>query len=611
LNEKGSPPENLALLPLPQKITRTAGTFKASRSTPFILHPNNAETQALARTLKGYLRISGQPDKGSIRLTLHKSSRSLGPEGYRLSIGAAGIELQAQEGAGLFYGIQTLRQLLDQSPVLPGLIIEDKPRYAWRGFMLDTCRHFFPVSYILKEIDRIASHKLNRFHWHLTEDQAWRIEIKKYPKLTSVGAWRMDGKKRYGGFYTQKQVKEVLAYAKARYITVIPEIEIPGHSSAALAAYPNLGCTGGPYKVEAGWGIFKDVYCPGKESTFKFLEDVLEEVAALFPSPYFHIGGDECPKERWHNHPLCQSRMRAEGLKDEKELQSWFLRRIQKKLKSLGKRMVGWDEIHEGGVPGDAIVHWWVNPKASRDAARDGHNIISSPHTSVYLDHANSSNNTWQLYSYDLRPAGLRGPGVKRILGGEAPLWTEGVPTTQRADFQAWPRLCALAENLWTEQSRKDYADFEKRLFVHKKRLRAAGIQFRNAGEAVGRWKPLNLSRQGKPNAWTFMAPAEAGKYRLTFECHGGKDAVYLRGLGLKGSGGRIVCRAHPDNTKPYSYWGSKPTRISRVARHYPEPLYEFTLKSSDAGKPMELRTRLKALPGKDNLGSVYLKKIS
>jgi hexosaminidase len=467
------------------------------------------------------------------------------------------------------------------------------------------------VAYIKKQIDRLASHKMNRFHWHLTEDQAWRIEIKKYPKLTSVGAWRMEGKKRYGGFYTQKQVKEVLAYAKARYITVIPEIEIPGHSSAALAAYPNLGCTGGPYKVETGWGVFKDVYCPGKETTFKFLEDVLEEVAALFPSPYFHIGGDECPKERWHAHPLCQARMHAEGLKDERELQSWFLRRIQKKLKSLGKRMVGWDEIHEGGVPGNAIVHWWVNPKASRDAAAAGHSVISSPHTAVYLDHLHSSNSLWQLYNYDLRPAGLRGAATKRILGGEAPLWTEGVPTTQRADYQAWPRLCAMAENLWSQPEQKDYLGFEKRLFAHKKRLRAAGIQFREVGESVGRWRPADLSKQGRRKAWALPALPKAGRYRLTFDCEHGQDAVYLKGLGLRAGRTRIPCVPHPDNKKPYSTWGIKETRISRVQRNFPEPKYEFMLPKGAVGRPLEFSAVLKALPGKDNHASIHLKKIS
>jgi hypothetical protein len=287
------------------------------------------------------------------------------------------------------------------------------------------------------------------------------------------------------------------------------------------------------------------------------------------------------------------------------------LRRIQKKLKSLGKRMVGWDEIHEGGVPGDAIVHWWVNPKASRDAAQDGHDIISSPHTDVYLDHRYSSNSIWRLYNYDLRPAGLRGSATKRILGGEAPLWTEGVPTTQRADHQAWPRLCALAENLWSDGSHKDYLDFEKRLSFHQKRLKAAGIQFRNVGEAVARWKPADLSAKGRPNTWSFPAPSQPGKYRLTFDMLHGQDAVFLKGLGLKAGRRRIPCIGHPDNKQLFSTWGIEPTRVSRVGRHYPEPLYEFTLRQGDLGQALELKARLKASPGRDNYGSIHLKKIA
>jgi hexosaminidase len=262
-------------------------------------------------------------------------------------------------------------------------------------------------------------------------------------------------------------------------------------------------------------------------------------------------------------------------------------------------------------VPGVAIVHWWVDPKASRDAAKTGHNIISSPHTAVYLDHQYSSNSVWRLYNYDLRPTGLRGAATKRILGGEAPLWTEGVPTTQRADYQAWPRLCALAENLWSAEEHKDFRDFEKRLVVHKKRLKASGVQFREVGEAVARWKPADLSAKGRLNAWSFPAPLQPGKYRLTFDLLHGQDAVYLGGLSLKAGRRRISCAGHPDNKKPYSNWGIKLTRVSRVERHYPEPKYEFKLTKADLGQTLQLQARLKAVPGKDNYGSVYLKKVS
>ena len=306
---------------------------------------------------------------------------------------------------GLFYGMQTLKQLLPVESTngvleVPVVDIKDQPRFAWRGNMLDCGRHFFPISFIKKYIDILAMYKLNTFHWHLTEDQGWRIEIKKYPLLTEISSWRdetvvghntdkYDGMG-YGGFYTQDQAREIVKYAAERYINIVPEIEMPGHSSAALAAYPQLGCTGGPYKVQERWGVFKDVYCAGKDETFEFLQNVLDEVMDIFPSPFIHIGGDECPKDSWKECPACQKRMKDNHLKDEHELQGWFITQMDHYLTSKGRRLIGWDEILEGGLAPQATVMSWRGTKGGIEAAKLHHDVVMSPTTNMYLDYYQS-----------------------------------------------------------------------------------------------------------------------------------------------------------------------------------------------------------------------------
>ncbi len=380
--------------------------------------------------------------------------------------------------------------------------IKDQPRFTWRGNMLDVGRHFFPVSFLKKYIDILAMYKINTFHWHLTEDQGWRLEIKKYPLLTETSSWRdetvighntpeYDGIG-YGGFYTQDQAREIVRYAADRYITVVPEIEMPGHSVAALTAYPNLGCTGGPYEVKKNWGVSKDVYCAGKDETFVFLKNVLDEVMDIFPSKFIHIGGDECPKDAWENCPDCQKRITDNGLKNEHELQSWFITQMDNYLTSKGRRLVGWDEILEGGLAPQATVMSWRGVKGGIEAARQKHDVVMSPNSHMYIDHYQSQNKEEEplaiggflpvekVYSYEPVPEELSVEEAKHILGVQTNLWTEYIPNTKKAEYMLLPRLEAEAEVAWTPKDKKDYPDFEKRLSIDYQRLDKMGINYRN-----------------------------------------------------------------------------------------------------------------------------------
>lgn len=405
-------------------------------------------------------------------------------EGYRLRITPEGIAITVRDTAGAFRAVQTLRQLGRASNgriTLPACEIEDHPRFAYRGMHLDVGRHFFSVDFVKGFIDSLARYKFNTFHWHLTDDQGWRIEIRKYPRLQSVAAWRngtltghkkelphrFDGQ-RYGGFYTQNEVREVVAYAASRGIEVIPEIEMPGHAQAALAAYPHLGCTGGPYEVAQFWGVFDDVFCAGKDSTFLFLEDVLEEVLPLFPSKYIHIGGDECPKTRWNACPHCQKRMSAEKLADADALQSYFVRRMGKWLNARGRQLIGWDEILEGGLAPGATVMSWRGTEGATAAAAQGLRVIMTPEDELYFDHYTS------LYDDEpvaaggytpLREAYAWEPPMPTLIAGiQGQLWSEYLPTEKQALYMLHPRLLALAETAWSPASAKSWPAFLERL---------------------------------------------------------------------------------------------------------------------------------------------------
>ena len=512
---------NLAIIPAPVSITEMKGDFVFSDKSKIILSVLDDETRLAADCLAGMVRNTTGIDlsvvkgkkavKNSVFMTLDTTVTN--DEGYQLTVAPKKIIVKAKNAVGLFYGVQTLRQLMPvevESPSLveglvltvPACEIKDEPRFGYRGMHLDAGRHMFPIGYIKRYIDMIALHKMNTFHWHLTEDQGWRIEIKKYPRLTEVGAFRketlvghggrqpfiFDGKP-YGGFYTQDEVKEIVAYAASKFVTVIPEIEMPGHALAALASYPELGCTGGPYEVQTRWGVFDDVYCAGKEETFKFLEDVLSEVIELFPSKYIHIGGDECPKTRWEKCPLCQNRMKEEGLKDEHELQSYFIQRIEKFILSKGRRIIGWDEILEGGLAPEATVMSWRGTTGGIAAAKQKHDVIMTPYTYVYLDYYQSEPEGEPLaiggylplekvYSFNPMPAELTPDEQKYILGVQGNLWSEYLNNPGQMEYMAYPRMFAISEIGWTPEKLKDFDDFLSRLQVLRKRYDTIGINY-------------------------------------------------------------------------------------------------------------------------------------
>ena len=514
-----------SVIPEPVLIEKTRGSFRLRGDVNLFIPAGNEQllrhADFLVRHLEGISGMelfiqqynSGQelPSRGII---LALDPQGLVPERYEMEVNSRRILITGDDEAGVFYGIQTLRQLLPYELELGstkqnlsnvrirGVYIEDYPQFSYRGMHLDVGRHFFDVEFIKKYLDLMALHKMNTFHWHLTEDQGWRLEVKKYPLLTEVGAWRketlighgsrppfvFDGTP-YGGYYTQDEVREIVAYAAERHITVIPEIEMPGHALAALAAYPELGCTGGPYEVETRWGIFEDAFCAGNDYTFEFLENVLLEVIDLFPSRYIHIGGDECLKNRWKECSRCQARIRDEGLADEEELQSYFIKRIEDFLLSKGRNIIGWDEILEGGLAPQATVMSWRGMQGGIEAAKLGHDVIMTPVSHCYFDFYQADPSTQplaiggfltlrQVYTFNPVPPQLTPDQAKHILGGQGNVWTEYIPTSDHVEYMAFPRAVALAEVLWTPRQKLDYDHFLIRLNNHFNMLDALNINY-------------------------------------------------------------------------------------------------------------------------------------
>jgi hexosaminidase len=450
------------------------------------------------------MRNGATRNKANIIILDYEKMDSDIPGMYLMHITRNRVMITGDNATGSFYGIQSLIQLLPMEKkknlMIPCLEIEDKPRFAYRGMHLDVGRHFMPVEFVKQYIDFIAMYKMNTFHWHLTEDQGWRIEIKKYPKLTQVGAYRGgtiighhpgtgNDNKPYGGFYTQEQVKDIVKYAADRFITVIPEIELPGHASAAIAAYPQLSCfpdestkhapkvvwsgDSSGKQVQQSWGVYADVFCPS-EYTFKFLENVMDEVMQLFPSKYIHIGGDECPKDNWKRSDFCQQLIKEKNLKDEHGLQSYFIQRIEKYLNSKGKQIIGWDEILEGGLAPNATVMSWRGEKGGIEAAKQKHNVIMTPGGWVYFDHSQTKNEdsvtiggyttVQKVYDYEPIPAELSPDESKYVLGAQANLWTEYIKTPSKAEYMIFPRMSALSEVLWSRKASRSWPDFEKRM---------------------------------------------------------------------------------------------------------------------------------------------------
>jgi hexosaminidase len=502
------------IVPAPAHIQPHAGLFSTESEIAIVLaNPANADLQSIGELAVQIVREAWQvpasvqvhnSTKREIVLTLVPSP-SANPESYTLDVETQHIALTAPTPAGLFYAAQTLRQLLTPATAKSGIAavhIEDAPRFAYRGMHLDVGRHLYAVEFIKRYIDLMARYKFNTFHWHLTEDQGWRLEIKRYPKLTEVGAWRKEtiwGRNfdpyfgdgvRYGGFYTQEQVRDVVAYAQARHVAILPEIDLPGHMKAALAAYPELACTPGPFEVSTIWGVEDDVLCPS-ETTFQFLEGVLTEVMELFPSRYIHLGGDEAPTKRWKESKLAQDIMRREHYSREVELQGYFLRRLEKFLGQHGRRLIGWDEILAGGLSPDATVMSWRGMDGGTAAAQQNHDVIMTPGEFAYFDHCEGDPERdpiclagdhlplAQVYRFEPVPPQLSASQAKHILGGQANVWTEYLPTAQTVEYMAFPRELAMAEVLWSPRDRRDWQNFESRLGPQLAELDRLGVRYR------------------------------------------------------------------------------------------------------------------------------------
>ncbi|MDR2425403.1 MAG: family 20 glycosylhydrolase [Prevotellaceae bacterium] len=499
--------KGINITPKPLELVSKNGKFILKKSTVFVAGNEALSTIAdffIAKINRatGYAlgKSSEKNSDNSIELAI-VAGLTVNDEGYLLDVSSNGIQIKAKTPQGIFYGMQTLMQLLpaeieSQKPVvtewlIPCLSVRDEPRFKYRGQHLDVCRHFFDLEYIKKQMDVLAMFKINKFHWHLTDDQGWRIESKKYPQINRISTQRTEGEgNTYGPyFYTFEQIREIVAYARERFIEIIPEIELPGHGVAALAACPELSCTGGHFEVRNIWGVANDVYCAGNDATIAFLTDIIEEVIPLFDSKYFHIGGDECPKIRWEKCPKCQARIKQEKLKDEHELQSWVVAQIEKVLLKHNKKMIGWDEILEGGLATSATVMSWRGEQGGIDAANLGHDVIMTPGNWLYLDHYQGNSaveyptiggytTLEETYGYEPLPKGLDSNKAHHILGAQANEWTEYIHSPQHCEYMAFPRMIALAEVTWSAKEQRDYKDFERRIDNLSVRLDAHNINY-------------------------------------------------------------------------------------------------------------------------------------
>jgi hexosaminidase len=537
-----------AIIPQPEKVELRDGSFRLAPNTriyvDFASRPTGKMLAARLRQSTGYKfpvvtkLLSSAPVGNDILLTTKSARTNLGPEGYELTASANSVVIRAPAQAGVFYGTRTLLQLLPPEIFstnivagkdwqMPCVQIEDQPRFKWRGLMLDVSRHFYSKQEVEQLLDLMALYKLNVFHWHLTDDQGWRIQIKKYPKLTQIGAWRSasvltpPGVKpedlskgnahpswtapsadkfgpsgRYGGFYTQDDIREVVKYAAARHITIVPEIEMPGHSVAALAAYPQFSCTGGPFSTDVHAGVNHGIYCVGNAGTYVFLQNILTEVFRLFPGKYIHIGGDEVPTDEWQHDPKDQAVIQREGLKDAGQLESYFIRRMEKFINAHGKTLVGWSEIRNGGLAKSAVVMDWIG--GGKEAASAGHDVVMTPIDDCYFDHYQSANHSQEphaiggylplnkVYSFEPVPKDLARQFQSHVLGGQANLWTEYIASLPYAEYMLFPRLDALAEAVWSPKDARNWADFQRRLAVDEQRLNELGVNYRRDRSDIG-----------------------------------------------------------------------------------------------------------------------------
>lgn len=493
----------ISVVPRPASVQVCKGEFVFSGDTAVTTDPAlDAAARAVAQLIPPSSPKREKPVDEGIHIERVKAP-DLGAEGYILDISPGKIRIRAQEAAGAFYAAQTLRQLAAQSRAIPCGTIRDMPRFKWRGLMIDVARHFQPKEEIFKIIDAMALFKMNTLHMHLVDDQGWRLEIDAFPQLTKIGSKREASGKfdlcmspagdAHQGFYTKDDMHAIIAYAAERFITVVPEIELPGHATAAIASIKGLSCLNKRFKVSNCWGVHPDIFCAGEEKVFEFLEKVLAEVAELFPGPYIHIGGDEAPKDRWKACPKCQKRIKDEGLKDEHELQSWFISRIEKHVNALGKQIIGWDEILEGGLPPRAAVMSWRGMQGGTDAAMQGHAVVMSPTSHCYLDYRQSAQpepnavgpvtTLEKTYSFEPVPEGLPAEAAKHIMGVQGNLWTEHIATPEHLQYMAFPRALAIAEAGWSPVTARDWAGFSRRLPAALALLKSMGVNYREPRE--------------------------------------------------------------------------------------------------------------------------------
>ena len=564
--QSGAASHALPLIPVPASAARGEGGFQVRADTPLIAATNDPAARQAAQQFARLLqesfdaapRVSDAGDAGHAIAFVTDPQLETSAEGYALEVSPDGIRIRARDAAGLFYGGVSLWQLLsadgeNQLPVtLPAVRIEDAPRFAWRGFMLDSARHLQSVEQIKRLLDQMARHKLNVFHWHLTDDQGWRLEIKRYPKLTQVGAWRVPAGKagrdgagkplRYGGFYTQAQAREIVEYAAQLHITVVPEIELPGHAQAAIASYPELGVTGQAPPVSPDWGVHTWLFNV-EDPTFAFLENVLTEVMAIFPGQYIHIGGDEADKYQWQHSPQVQARRKALGLTDDMQLQSWFIKRIEKFLVAHDRRLIGWDEILEGGLPPEATVMSWRGTRGAVEAARQGHDVVLTPSDVTYLNRMQSEEADEPpahdyptplkaVYDFEPVPPELDAQQARHVLGTQANLWTEHVRTEARVEHMAFPRLSALAEVAWSPKASRDWTGFLQRLAPQMRRFAHAGIRAADSAFAVR----IDAQPQGVGAQVALANQAGFGELRYTTDGSEptARSALYAQPLQLK-----------------------------------------------------------------------------
>lgn len=617
----------VSIVPYPASLVHHEGVFRIVPDTVIQAfgdaHPTGRQLRGYLSPATGYrlpVEPAGDPKPGSIRMQLDPAMARLGDEGYRLVVRPDYIDLRASTATGLFYGVQTLRQLLPpaifrQARVegvaweVPCVEIEDYPRFRWRGLMMDSCRHFMPKEFVKKTIDLLALHKMNVFHWHLTEDQGWRLEIKRYPRLTEIGAWRketivghggnpnptFDGIP-HGGYYTQDDAREIVAYAAERHIMVVPEIEMPGHAQAAIAAYPELGNTGERLEVWTRWGVNENVFNV-EESTIQFLQNVLEEVLDIFPSPFIHIGGDEVPKKQWQESPRAQARMRELGLNDEHELQSWFIRRMDTFLTERGRRLIGWDEILEGGLAPGATVMSWRGTAGGIAAAKMGHDVVMSPTSHLYFDYYQSRDRASEplaiggflplsrVYEYEPIPSELNAEEAKRVLGAQGNVWTEYIKNPKQFEYMAFPRTCALAEVVWTPATGRDYDRFLSALKTHLQRLQILDVNFRPLDRdtpPVARWSPDRLSEEFTTLEWDITTGISGpGDYTVLFQYVGGAHRLDIAWAELVGDGRSLGRVEQPGRT---GTWDENNRYAFRIAEPAPRQILLRASVRSDGG---------------------------